>query len=76
VSLVSLAQLLGDRGQPTEALALFNAYLTTAPGGPLTPESLAGRARMLDRLGRTEDASVARELLRRRFPASPYSPSP
>jgi TolA-binding protein len=76
ISLVSVAQLLSERAQPADALALFNAYLVRAPAGPLAAEALAGKARMLDRLGRDWEASVAREEIRRRFPQSPYAPPP
>ena len=72
VSRVSLGDLLAARGDAPGALASFDAYLGAAPTGPLVPEALAARARLLSRLGRTEEARRSWDELGRRFPDSPY----
>jgi TolA-binding protein len=51
VSLVSVGELLAAASAWDEALASFDAYLRRAPSGPLAPEALAGRARVLAHKG-------------------------
>jgi TolA-binding protein len=72
VSLVSVGELLADTGAPEPALASFDAYLQRQPGGPLVPEALAARARLLERLGRADDARATRRELQRKIPDWPY----
>jgi TolA-binding protein len=67
VSLVSLADLL-DGAEPEAALALLDRYLDSIPGGPLAPEALARKVRLLERLGRGGEAQRSHEELARRFP--------
>jgi len=59
-------QLLLDRlGRPARALALFEAYLNAEPAGTLAEEARLGRARSLERLGRSsEERSAWLDLLR------------
>jgi len=59
-------QLLLDRlGNPARALALFEAYLKAEPAGTLAEEARLGRARSLERLGRSsEERSAWLDLLR------------
>jgi tetratricopeptide (TPR) repeat protein len=58
-------QLLLDRmGSPGRALGLFEAYLNAAPDGTLAEEARLGRARSLQRLGRSsEERSAWRDFL-------------
>ena len=74
VSLVSLAEMLAGGSTPAAALPLFDAYLTSAPQGPLVPEALMGKARVLDRLGRTDEARLVRREVGRRPAGSLYAP--
>jgi TolA-binding protein len=74
VSLISAGELLVEAGAYREALAKFDAYLRRTPNGPLAPEALASRSRLLDQLGRGEEADRARRDLRRRVPEWPYAP--
>jgi TolA-binding protein len=76
VSLVSAGQLLVEAAAFRAALASFDAYLRRAPEGPLVPEALASKSRLLDQLGRGEEADRARRELRRRVPEWPYTPRP
>jgi TolA-binding protein len=73
VSLISLAEMLADASRPDAALALFDAYLATAPSGPLYPEALHGKARALEKLGRMPEAQSVRRELGQRMPSSPYA---
>jgi TolA-binding protein len=74
VSLVSLAEMLADGSTPAAALPFFDAYLTSAPQGPLVPEALMGKARVLDHLGRTDEARSVRREVGRRPAGSLYAP--
>lgn len=74
VSLVSLAELFVNGGTPASALPLFDEYLARAPAGPLSPEALVGKARALDRLGRTDEARTIRLEMGRRMSGSLYVP--
>jgi TolA-binding protein len=67
-----LAQLLLDRGNPSQALAGFDRYL--AGDAPvLSAEALVGRARALEQLGRTEQAASAWQQVQSRFPGSVHA---
>jgi len=72
VSRATVGHLLLDRGNPTEALADFDAYLA-AGSGNLGEEAMVGRATALDRLGRSAEASVAWRALIAAFPDTPYA---
>lgn len=67
VSLVSLADLL-EGAEPEAALALLDRYLDSMPVGPLAPEALSRKVRLLQRLGRVVEAQRSQEELARRFP--------
>jgi len=67
VSLVSLSDLL-EGARPEAALALLDRYLDLMPGGPLAPEALARKVRLLKRLGRVTEAQQSHDELVRRFP--------
>ena len=75
VSLVSLAELLAKGDAPAAALPLFDAYLASSPAGPLYPEALVGKARVLDRLGRPDQARAVRLEIGRRTSGSLYVPA-
>jgi len=67
-------QLLLDRiGNPTRALALFEAYLNAQPTGTLAEEARLGRARSLERLGRSSDERAAWLDLLRAHPRSVHA---
>ncbi len=67
-----LAQLLLDRGNPSQALAGFDSYL--AGDAPvLSAEALVGRARALEQLGKTEQAASAWQQVQSRFPGSVHA---
>ena len=64
-----LAKLELDNGDAEAALSGFDRYL--ADGSPvLTAESLVGRARALEQLGKREEAAATWRLVLRRFPGS------
>jgi len=73
VSLVSMGDLLLGRGDASQALASFDAYLRGAPSGTLAPEALVGKAQAQARLGRLEEAQATWREVARRFPRSPYA---
>jgi len=73
VSLVSMGELLLGRGDASQALASFDAYLRGAPSGTLAPEALEGKARALVQLGRGDEAQAIWREVTRRFPRSPYA---
>ena len=67
-----LAQLLLERGNPSQALAGFDRYL--AGDAPvLSAEALVGRARALEQLGKTEQAASAWQQVQSRFPGSVHA---
>jgi hypothetical protein len=67
-------QLLLDRvGSPIRALALFEGYLATEPTGTLAEEVRVGRARALERLGRSDDERAAWLELLRAHPTSVHA---
>ena len=72
---VVLGRLLLTDGvnDPSGALAQFDSYLAASPHGTLVEEALRGRARALDRLGRSRDALEAWRTVLERFPNSIYS---
>jgi TolA-binding protein len=74
VSLISAGELLVEAAAFHAALANFDAYLRRAPNGPLVPEALASKSRLLDQLGRSEEAERTRRELRGRVPEWPYAP--
>lgn len=69
-------QLLLDRLiNPTRALALFQGYLDAEPAGALAEEARLGRARALERLGRSGDERTAWVELLRAHPRSVHAPA-
>ncbi len=72
VSRATVGHLLLDRGDPTGALTNFDAYLS-AGSGNLGEEAMVGRATALERLGRTQEASLAWRALVAAFPDTPYA---
>jgi len=69
-------QLLLDRmGNPARALALFEAYLNAQPTGTLAEEARLGRARSLQRLGRSSEERSAWLDLLRAHPRSVHAPA-
>jgi tetratricopeptide (TPR) repeat protein len=73
VSLVSLGELLVDAHELEPALACFETYLRQALSGPLAPEALAAKARLLERLGQSSEADKVRIQLQHRVPDWPYT---
>jgi TolA-binding protein len=71
VSHATIGQLLLDRGDPSGALASFDAY-RAGGAGPLDEPVMVGRATALDRLGREREARAAWSALLEAFPRSPY----
>jgi TolA-binding protein len=71
-SRATVGRLLLDRGDPSGALASFDAYMT-AGSGELGEEAMAGRATALERLGRSDDARRAWEALLAAYPSTPYA---
>jgi len=67
-----VGRVLLDRGDPTGALARFDAYLG-AGGGDLAEDAMVGRANALDRLGRSDEATRAWTALVGAFPDTPYA---
>ncbi len=72
VSRATTGQLLLDLGDPSGALASFEAYLATG-SGELGEEAMVGRATALERMGRADDARRAWQALLAAFPDSPYA---
>jgi TolA-binding protein len=72
VSRQIVGRLLLDRGDPTDALARFDAYLA-AGAGDLAEEAMVGRATALERLGRSDEAARAWSAVAAAFPESPYA---
>lgn len=67
-----LAQLLLERGSPEAALAGFDRYLA-ADAPVLGAEALVGRARALEQLGKSSQASSAWREVESRFPGSVHA---
>jgi TolA-binding protein len=67
-----LAKLELDNGDAEAAVAGFDRYLSE--GAPvLTAESLVGRARALEQLGKLEEAAASWRTVMRRFPGSVHA---
>lgn len=58
------------RNEASEALRCFDRYLEGRGRAPLAPEAMAGRARALQALGRSADASKQWQAIVDRFPQS------
>ncbi len=71
LSFLSLGDLSLSQGRPSQALVQFDAYLASGDT-MMAEEALVGRARVLARLGRTEDERAAWRALLSRFPQSDY----
>jgi TolA-binding protein len=71
-SRATIGRLLLDRGDPSGALASFDAYMA-AGSGELGEEAMAGRATALERLGRSDDARRAWTALLAAYPSTPYA---
>jgi TolA-binding protein len=67
---VLLGQLTLERGQLADALARFEGYLGTDPGGALAEEARLGRALALEQLGHRDDARQAWQDLLQKHPRS------
>lgn len=66
-----LAQLAVDRGELSQAVGHYNAYLTEKSAeAPLSEEALIGRARALSRLGAEADERAAWQRLLSAYPDS------
>ena len=72
LSRVTLATLLLNGGDASGALRSFERYLA-GPSHVLEAEALVGRARALQRLGRTQLETAAWREVQRRFPGSVYA---
>jgi TolA-binding protein len=72
VSRATLGRLLLDRGDPSTALANFDAYLGSG-SGDLGEEAMIGRATALERLGRTFEAARAWQALLAAYPQTSYA---
>jgi TolA-binding protein len=72
VSRATVGRLLLDRGDPSAALASFDAYLAGG-SGELGEETMVGRATALERLGRSAEAAGAWQSLLAAYPNTPYA---
>lgn len=72
--LVAAAEAQLRAGHASEALSLFDRYLTEHPRGALRHESLAGRIASLCRLGRLDAGRAELARFSERFPRSPSLP--
>jgi anti-sigma factor RsiW len=64
-------KLLLDRGDSVGALSRFDAYLASG-SSELREEAMAGRATALERLGRSDEESLAWSALIATYPGTPY----
>ena len=71
LSLVLVARMQLDRGEPRAALGGFEAYLATSDGA-LREEALAGKALAYRRLGNVAEERESVRALLREYPDSPY----
>jgi TolA-binding protein len=72
LSIAVVARMQLDSGNPSAALAGFDAYLRTGHA-MLREEAMAGRALALERLGRTADARQAWSAFVASYPRSAYA---
>lgn len=72
--LVAAAEAQLRAGHASEALSLFDRYLSEHPRGALRHESLAGRIASLCRLGRLDAGRAELARFAERFPRSPSLP--
>lgn len=72
VSRVTVARMLLDRGEPSNALVGFDAYIAHG-GGENMEDALVGRATCLDKLGKSEEARTAWQTLLDRHPDGPWA---
>ncbi|MBI5487259.1 MAG: hypothetical protein HY905_08000 [Deltaproteobacteria bacterium] len=74
VSRVTLGRVLLERlDDAAGALAIFDGYLTAAPGGTLAEEAWVGRALALQRLDRTDEERAAWTTVLSLFPDSAHA---
>jgi TolA-binding protein len=66
---LALGELNLQQGKPAEALRYFQRYR----GQAMIPEALWGQARALRQLSRSDEERAVLEILRDRFPNSPYT---
>lgn len=72
LSVALLAKLLLDRGDASGAVTAYDRYLRSGSSS-LRAESLVGRARALERLGRTGDALAAWQEVERSLPGTVHA---
>jgi TolA-binding protein len=72
-SRVTLGQLLLDTKDPSRALGEFDGYLKDGSQGAVTEEAIVGRARALEKLGRTAEERAAWQELLAQFPSSVHA---
>jgi TolA-binding protein len=70
LSQATLATLLLEHGQATEALSGFDSYLRSGDTGAMTEDALVGRARALMKLDRRDQERATWQELLARFPNS------
>jgi Tetratricopeptide repeat/FecR protein len=68
-----LGRMLDDSGNAGGALGWYDTYLSEAPGGSLAAEALGRRMLVLERLGRSAEATSAARTYLQRFPTGAYS---